>query len=985
MADTINKTDVFKFVALRPPVSIDKKKQEINFIKDVRQAEQTPAGELVKTFDEKDGTKIPEQTKEFIKSKQYAINFPENEENITLSKIFDIATYFTAENFSNDKLKKEIENFLDTSIESFLDNSKNIKILETIWDSYFTFYILARTDSSNLDVLTKGLRVFHLMKLIVDSKISEFSTLQNILSAKPMISNIFTDLPKPLIKIKKTTEEKPTEEQIKEYKKLWTDIIDTHRAIDEIKSLKFETKLTSETKNLSIPNKETGVEEKSKLTLFKSNLSINKKSLDNLHSSTKLILNSFNFAEESIQISEPLIQLQNKLSNLYIKANNIKDLDFIKSAPIEAKSIQSLASIFGRFRDLEISKIVFKSPTNVRAFIKPLGIGELKVVKQKLKKYVAGEVAHIENVLRGEYKERKHRVLDRTEDIFTISNEIEEETTKDTQTTERFELKKESEKTIQEQMSVQAGFTVTGSYGMVTFGAHGDFAYNTASQESNKSASNFAREVIDKSISKIQKKTKEERTTKKLHEVEEINTHGIDNKDKPDHAVGIYRWVDKYYEAQIYNYGKRMMFEFIIPEPSAFYEYAQNPKLKKDINAPEELPENFTHRDITEVNYPLYISKYSVQGITPPPPLYKTISTSVTKDGMALGGKDSDDHEGNSFVMNSKELVVPLGYTSKVGVWWDLSAVWSHYPKLEVTIGNKIFRAIDVDDNRNPPRFNERHLIANNHKSNEPYHHFFEQTIIQISINSYDVLSYTLNAYAFVERNWEHYERWQIQTFEKIMSAYKTLQAEYEQKLAAQQVQQGVAVTGRNPRINREIEKTELKKQCVKMLMDTYLFGSFDAMKDKGQNTPPDFDIFDGIDEGKTIQFFEQAFEWENLTYLFYPYFWARKDQWLHKSSIYDNDPLFTKFLQAGSSRVVLPVHPAYNDAIMYFFKNNGVIWKGGEPPILINDPLFISLADELKNQTDDLAGAKPEGEPWEVVLPTTLVYLQKDSDLPSF
>jgi hypothetical protein len=165
--------------------------------------------------------------------------------------------------------------------------------------------------------------------------------------------------------------------------------------------------------------------------------------------------------------------------------------------------------------------------------------------------------------------------------------------------------------------------------------------------------------------------------------------------------------------------------------------------------------------------------------------------------------------------------------------------------------------------------------------------------------------------------------------------------------------------------------------------MDTYLFGSFDAMKDGGAN-PPDFDIFDAVGEGKTIQFFEQAFEWENLTYLFYPYFWARRSQWMEKSTTFDVDPLFTQFRQAGSARVVLPVHPAYNDAVMYFLENNGAIWRGGEPPSL-NDPLFISLAEELRNQTDDLANATPEGEPWEVVLPTTLVYLQQGVELPVF
>ncbi len=68
-----------------------------------------------------------------------------------------------------------------------------------------------------------------------------------------------------------------------------------------------------------------------------------------------------------------------------------------------------------------------------------------------------------------------------------------------------------------------------------------------------------------------------------------------------------------------------------------------------------------------------------------------------------------------------------------------------------------------------------------------------------------------------------------------------------------------------------------------------------------------------------------------------------------------------------------------------------GKIWgQDGTPPLIRKDDgslndLFISIADELRNQTDDLGKAMPEGEPWEVVLPTTLVYLQKDSDLPTF
>jgi len=64
--------------------------------------------------------------------------------------------------------------------------------------------------------------------------------------------------------------------------------------------------------------------------------------------------------------------------------------------------------------------------------IRPLGIGDLKVVKQTLERYVAGEAAHIENVLKGESKERKHRLFDRTEETVTIALETSEETERDT-------------------------------------------------------------------------------------------------------------------------------------------------------------------------------------------------------------------------------------------------------------------------------------------------------------------------------------------------------------------------------------------------------------------------------------------------------------------------------------------------------------------------------------------------------------------------
>ena len=65
-------------------------------------------------------------------------------------------------------------------------------------------------------------------------------------------------------------------------------------------------------------------------------------------------------------------------------------------------------------------------------------------------------------------------------------------------------------------------------------------------------------------------------------------------------------------------------------------------------------------------------------------------------------------------------------------------------------------------------------------------------------------------------------------------------------------------------------------------------------------------------------------------------------------------------------------------------------------PPTL-QDPLYISLVDELRadagTDLDDVTACPPDGggsypclvDEWEVKVPTELVYLQEDSELPTF
>jgi hypothetical protein len=128
--------------------------------------------------------------------------------------------------------------------------------------------------------------------------------------------------------------------------------------------------------------------------------------------------------------------------------------------------------------------------------------------------------------------------------------------------------------------------------------------------------------------------------------------------------------------------------------------------------------------------------------------------------------------------------------------------------------------------------------------------------------------------------------------------------------------------------------------------------------------------------KGRYVQFLEQAFDWGQLSYILYPYFWAAVPRWIEMLDREDeSDPLFTQFLRAGSARVLLSVKPAYEDAVLHFIAT-GEPWDGGSPPV-IGDSTFIPLYEEVRaQQTRDSAGS-PVGESWLFRVPTSLLYLE--------
>jgi hypothetical protein len=220
-----------------------------------------------------------------------------------------------------------------------------------------------------------------------------------------------------------------------------------------------------------------------------------------------------------------------------------------------------------------------------------------------------------------------------------------------------------------------------------------------------------------------------------------------------------------------------------------------------------------------------------------------------------------------------------------------------------------------------------------------------------------------------------------METHAKLTTAYKARLSEYEEKLAALEVQAGVAIRGRNPLLNLELMNDELKKHCITILTEQH-FDLFNAIE-TGANGVAQINLFENAAEGPYVRFFEQAFEWEQMTWLTYPYFWGRKSQWRERIAYEDVDPVFNQFLKAGYCRIAVPVRPGFEGAIDHFM-TYGEIWNGGPLPPISN-PLYLPIADEIAERLDRPGDEIPQGNPWLVRVPTTLVHLRADDQLPKW
>lgn len=608
-----------------------------------------------------------------------------------------------------------------------------------------------------------------------------------------------------------------------------------------------------------------------------------------------------------------------------------------------------------------------------------LGIADYRKVVAEVCCYKAAEVAHIENIMASEFR-NKTSVRERIEET-TVTSETEQEIENltDTTTTERFEMQSEIAKLLQQRKELTASVNVHAEYGTSSMDIGGAYANDTTKEESNRQAVIQSKELTQRAMERIVSRFKLQTTKKTTESFKEENAHIFDNRSGNSHVSGVYRYINAVYKNQIHNYGKRLMYEFMIPQPSKLYRYGMEIDSTSSSNETPIAPPPPTKKgitnasSITRTNYLEFAALYNA-AVEAPPETYMTVGKSyqyqVPAGGNNNTGKGPHSKEFNDLKIIDGYKAFNVSYVFAIRSVGDIYFLHLNaYLKIGDFYGTNIIIDTSWPEGGKP-------TCKQDFISSVTFPQMANYTdVMPVAVTGWDIGAYSINVSVTCELTTESFQNWQQKTYNAIITAYQERLAEFYEKANQNKA---TILTG-NPLFYRQIEQSILKKSCMAYLVQDEILGKrylYEGLTDVplAGNDFADNKILQNAEleeYASLVKFMEQAFEWNLMSYSFYPYYWGDRHDWKQLFQSEDDDATFRSFMQAGMARVVVTVKPGFEKAAMYFMGTNQ-IWEGGTAPS-IDDPLFKSIVQELEQQEYIVE------ETWETILPTSLVALQNN------
>jgi hypothetical protein len=604
--------------------------------------------------------------------------------------------------------------------------------------------------------------------------------------------------------------------------------------------------------------------------------------------------------------------------------------------------------------DLDLPEAPEPSPKPKPPLITAAGIGDLIVARERHLRYGANEIAHIENVLPGERKVRSHDRFDRTETITETETLTVNESEKDLQTTDRSELQTQLDTSSQTDISTD----ISASYGTVQGSATLNAGFQRSESEARSETNNVESETVSKAVERSREQTRALRRSTVLQEVREINKHTLDNTvegvgSQPTPLAGMYLWVEDVREIQLRHYGTRMMVEFHIPEPAV--SLLERQQLARQRAAQTLPPFDIHPTDIQADTYMCYAKRFGATDLVPPPPFKIKVPWTWNPAPQEEAERSAEQTETD--IINVPDgyqplevfaivSIVPNGRNQPVDGWGEVTSTADTRPDVMLAVG-------DLDSPLIEGRWPIDFTTGWKMTTDPTYKLFLLPTPadqgVPVSLRAVGAWDAAITAHAVLTctRTEEARAQWQLDTWASLRAAHdaRAQELERDRQLSAFDGSFGVQIAGQPASVNRETERTELRKWAIQAMRQEH----FDFNPIVNQQGLQEIDVTDAEGQAAIVRFFEEAFEWDEMTYFLYPYYWARRDTWQLRSNQQSVDATHLSFLQAGAARVIVPVTPGFDQRVLCLIGQAPIAAAaaGSSTPLdLPCDPLAVDPID---------------------------------------
>lgn len=597
---------------------------------------------------------------------------------------------------------------------------------------------------------------------------------------------------------------------------------------------------------------------------------------------------------------------------------------------------------------------VLTGPPATHGSVKQAGIGDLLVVRQHVLGYAPGEVAYVENVAQGEGMVRTTRRNESVEDIVVTAAETSRSQERDVQSTERFDLRRESQEVLRSESARKPGSAESAAYGGVV-------ETSGSTEQSQRAAETFGRDISTRAVSRVTDSLRVVTTSRRVQEFKETVAHTFDNTTGGDHEVVVYQWLDRVVQAQLFTYGKRVFYDLVLPEPAALWLRALSKRREPEGPLVKPAPFTIQASQLNEVNYLYYAAGYGATGVEPPP------------DPELVVAQPFANTSQNRYSAKLEEIALHEAKSEKIPIPPGYRAVTVNIVKREVGIGS------------DPRYFNisigRLHIDLVTMPSGSYLLNGEVGMLPATLVCSDGQTAYSVNLEILCEPTERKMAEWRQSTHDLISQAARQRMQEYAEQSA--NLRAAIRMDELNFTLERKrsTEREELERACLTVLTNQH-FDGLSAIEHSVQGYPEPF-VPNVEPLGRYVRFFQQAFEWEQMTWRYYPYFWGRKQYWLDRLTLDDSDPQFRDFLRAGSARVLVSVRPGFEGAVAHFMET-GIVPTGEELGLLASE-LYLPALGEETGADQAIEKATPFGEPWQIRAPTTLVKLRSGKTLPNW